>query len=91
MAPTASWPRTPAVGNAGTSNAVVFTLETQAPGVKISTATETSNVATQSIAGVVTAGDAARRRHGMTLNLGLHRSGTLQPKKCAIHRHFKKS
>ena len=37
---------TDAAGNTGTSNAVVFTLETVAPAVAISTASETSNVAT---------------------------------------------
>ena len=36
---------TDAAGNIGTSNAVVFTLETVAPTVTISTAAETSNVA----------------------------------------------
>ena len=50
---------TDAAGNTGTSNAVVFTLETVAPAVTISTASESSNVASQAITGVVTAGDAA--------------------------------
>ena len=50
---------TDAVGNTGTSNPVVLTLDTVPPVVTISTASETSNVATQNIAGVVGAGDAA--------------------------------
>ena len=50
---------TDAAGNTGTSTAVVFTLETVAPTVTISTASETSNVASQAIAGLVSAGDAA--------------------------------
>ena len=49
---------TDAAGNTGTSTPVVFTLDTVAPTVTISTASETSNVATQTIAGVVSAGDA---------------------------------
>ena len=55
---------TDAAGNTGTSNAVVFTLETVAPAVTISTASESSNVASQAITGVVTAGDAAIWQHG---------------------------
>ena len=54
---------TDAVGNIGTSNAVVFTLETLAPTVTISTASETSNVASQAIAGVVSAGRRGDRQH----------------------------
>ena len=50
---------TDAAGNTGTSTAVVFTLDTQAPLVTISSAAETSNVATQTISGSVTAGEAA--------------------------------
>ncbi len=50
---------TDAAGNTGTSTAVVFTLDTLAPTVAISTAAETSNVATQTISGSVTAGEAA--------------------------------
>src|SRR5207244_4336155 len=41
-------------GNIGTSNAVVFTLDTVAPTVAITTGAETSNQATQPIAGTVT-------------------------------------
>ena len=52
---------TDAAGNTGTSPAVVFTLDTLAPTVAISTAAETSSVATQTISGTVTAG-AARPR-----------------------------
>ena len=50
---------TDAAGNTGTSTAVVFTLDTLAPSVTISSAAETSNVATQTISGSVTAGEAA--------------------------------
>ena len=50
---------TDAAGNTGTSTAVVFTLDTLAPLVTISSAAETSNVATQTISGSVTAGEAA--------------------------------
>ncbi len=41
------------------ARAVVFTLDTLAPTVAISSAAETSNVATQTISGSVTAGEAA--------------------------------
>src|SRR5258706_220624 len=50
---------TDVAGNTGTSAPVVFTLDTLAPTVTISTAAETSNVATQSISGSGTAGEAA--------------------------------
>ena len=50
---------TDAAGNTGTSPAVVFTLETVAPTVTISTGPETSNVASQAISGSVSAGEAA--------------------------------
>ena len=50
---------TDAAGNTGTSTPVVFTLDTLAPTVAISTAAETSSVASQTISGTVTAGEAA--------------------------------
>jgi hypothetical protein len=50
---------TNAAGNTGTSTPVVFTLDTLAPTVMISTTAETSNVATQTISGTVAAGEAA--------------------------------
>ncbi len=50
---------TDAAGNTGSSAPVVFTLDTIAPTVTIATAAETSNVATQTISGTVTAAEAA--------------------------------
>src|SRR5260370_522875 len=50
---------TDVAGNTGTSAPVVFTLDTLAPTVTISTAAETSNVPTQTISGTVTAAEPA--------------------------------
>ena len=50
---------TDAAGNTGTSAPVLLTLDTVAPTVTITTAAETSNVATQTISGTVSAGEAA--------------------------------
>ena len=50
---------TDAAGNTGSSAPVVLTLDTIAPTVTITTAAETSNVATQTISGTVTAAEAA--------------------------------
>ena len=50
---------TDAVGNVGASAPVVVTLDTVPPTVTITTPSEISNVATQTVSGTVTAGDAA--------------------------------
>src|SRR5262249_21354938 len=50
---------TDAAGNTGTSDPVVFTLDTEAPTVTISTAGGTTNVATHTISGSVSIGEAA--------------------------------
>ena len=50
---------TDAAGNTGSSTPVVFTLDTVAPTVAISTAGATTNQTSQTISGTVTAGDAA--------------------------------
>jgi hypothetical protein len=50
---------TDAVGNVGASPPVMVTLDTVPPTVTITTAAETSNVASQTISGTVTAGEAA--------------------------------
>jgi large repetitive protein len=50
---------TDAAGNIGASTPVVFTLDTVAPTVTISTAGATTNQATQTISGTVTAAEAA--------------------------------
>ena len=59
---------TDAAGNTGTSTPVVFTLDTLAPTVAISTAAETSSVASQTISGTVTAG-AGEAAVGATVTL----------------------
>ncbi len=50
---------TDAAGNTGSSAPVLLTLDTLAPTVTITTAAETSNVATQTVSGTVSAGEAA--------------------------------
>ena len=50
---------TDATGNTGTSTPVAITLDTTPPAVTITTSDHVSNVATQTISGTVTAGEAA--------------------------------
>ena len=75
---------TDAAGNTGTSNPVVFTLDTVAPTVTISTAAETSNVAAQTIAGTVTPAEAAIGRDGDAIR---HHQRRHQPDRHGDRRH----